>query len=323
MNSEVTEAPMQERLQKIIARAGIASRRRAEDLIVSGQVEVNGKVVTELGTKADPEHDSIRVAGRRLRLPEQRTLLALNKPDACVSALTDPQGRATLQQFLHGVSGRVYPVGGLEYHSTGLVILTSDGDFAERLFRALGQGLRQTYLVKIKNSLKPTEIDAIARRIGPIRAARTGQNPWYEIRMAGERKGLLRKLLLEMGHPVEKLKRVAIGRIQMEDLKPGRWRSLTDAEVRTLEEDLKRAGKPELVPRQTAATVPGFARRAAIRSRGRGKGQVPRSRRPGGRKPAPGKSPEHGKDRRKFSRSKKQMNGRHGGREFHRKGKPS
>ena len=114
---------MLERLQKIIARAGIASRRRAEDLIVAGEVKVNGKVVTELGTKADPEKDSIRVAGRLLRPSERKIFLALNKPDSCVSTLSDPGGRATLRDYLSGVAGRVFPVGRLEYHSTGLILL--------------------------------------------------------------------------------------------------------------------------------------------------------------------------------------------------------
>jgi 23S rRNA pseudouridine2605 synthase len=257
---------MKERLQKIIARAGIASRRRAEDLIVSGQVEVNGKVVTELGAKADPERDVIRVAGRRLKFPERRIVLALNKPDACVSALTDPQGRATLRDFLHGVAGRVYPVGGLEYHSTGLVILTSDGAFAERLFRALGRGLRQTYHMKVKNPLSSEDVATIARRIGPIRTSRSGLNPWYEVRLAGERKDLLRKLLLEMGHPVEKLKRVAIARIELSDLKSGRWRALSDAEIRSLEDDMERPG------RGRAASVKAPGRNAAgVKSHGAGK----------------------------------------------------
>jgi 23S rRNA pseudouridine2605 synthase len=295
---------MNERLQKIIARAGIASRRRAEDLIVSGQVVVNGKLVTELGAKADPERDVIRVAGRRLHFPERPVLLALNKPDACVSALTDPQERTTLREFLHGVAGRVYPVGGLEYHSTGLVILTSDGAFAERLFRALGRGLRQTYHIKVKHPLTAADMAVIARRIGPIRISRSGPNPWYEVRLAGERKGLLRKVLLEMGHPLEKLKRVAIGRIELEDLKPGRWRALTATEMRGLEQDLERAGQPEAVhPRESAA--------------GRRKPAT------GGRKSAPGKAPGRLRDRAKSSGKKGSKAGKPRGREFGRKRKPA
>jgi 23S rRNA pseudouridine2605 synthase len=258
-------AVMLERLQKIISRAGVASRRRAEDLIVSGQVEVNGRVVTALGTKADPERDSIRVAGRRLRLPERRIVIALNKPDACVSALQDPQGRPTLRDSLTGVAGRVYPVGGLEYHSTGLVLLTSDGALASRLFRALGQGLPQTFHLKVKAPLKREEIETIERRIGPIRPTRTGPNPWYEVQLAGPRKDRLRRLLLEMGHPVEKVKRVAIGRIELADLEGGRWRALTEQELRRLEKDLERL--PARLAAGTALRPP--ARPSVSRFRGK------------------------------------------------------
>ncbi|HVB99049.1 MAG TPA: S4 domain-containing protein [Candidatus Dormibacteraeota bacterium] len=231
---------MLERIQKIIAQAGIASRRRAEDLIVSGQVEVNGKIVAVLGTKADPERDSIRVGGKPLRLPQQRVSLALNKPDACVSSLADPSGRATLQDCLRGVSGRVFPVGGLEYHSTGLILLTSDGDFAARLFSGLRGGLPQTYQVKIKNPLTPGEMQTITRRVCPIRVYRPGPNPWYEVRLLGARQDRLRNLLFEIGHPVEKLKRVAIGPIELGEIKSGRWRILTPEEIRALEAELTR-----------------------------------------------------------------------------------
>jgi 23S rRNA pseudouridine2605 synthase len=231
---------MLERLQKIIARAGIASRRRAEDLIVSGQVEVNGKIVAELGAKADAEQDSIRVGGRLLRLPERRICIALNKPDSCVSSLDDPGGRATLKDFLGGVAGRVFPVGRLEYHSTGLILLTNDGDWAARLFRGLSRGLPQTYRVKIKNPITAGELETITRRVCPIRVWRSGPNPWYEVRIAGARQDRLRNLLFEMGHPVEKIKRVAIGPIDMEELKPGRWRALQPEELRALDQELAR-----------------------------------------------------------------------------------
>jgi 23S rRNA pseudouridine2605 synthase len=231
---------MLERLQKIIARAGVASRRRAEDLIVAGEVQVNGKVVTELGTKADPEKDSIRVAGRMLRMPERRILLALNKPDGYVSTLSDPSGRPTLRDCLSGVSGRVFPVGRLEFHSTGLILLTNDGDVAARLFAALGRGLPQTYHVKVKNPFTAAEVETISRRVGPIRPSRPGPNPWYEVRLSGARHDRLRKIIGDMGHLVEKLKRVAIGPIELEDLPTGRWRAVSEKETRLLEEAMKR-----------------------------------------------------------------------------------
>ncbi len=231
---------MQERLQKIIAQAGIASRRRAEDLIVSGQVEVNGEIVSVLGAKADPETDSIRVAGRRLRMPLEHISIALNKPDSCVSTLGDPTGRATLQDLLARVPGRVFPVGGLEYHSTGLILLTSDGELAARLFRGLRGGLPQTYQVKIKNPLAAAELGTIARRVCPIRLCRSGPNPWYEVRLPEARRDRLRNLLFEIGHPVEKLKRVAIGPIELGSTQSGQWRKLTPEEIRALEAGLAR-----------------------------------------------------------------------------------
>ena len=127
---------MQERLQKIIARAGIASRRHAEDLIRSGQVRVNGVVVTELGAKADPEHDRVEAAGRVAQTPETRVYLLLNKPTEVVSTLADPEGRRTLRNFLVGVSERVFPVGRLDYAASGAVFLTNDGELASRMLKA-------------------------------------------------------------------------------------------------------------------------------------------------------------------------------------------
>jgi 23S rRNA pseudouridine2605 synthase len=311
---------MNERLQKLIARAGIASRRRAEDLIVSGQVEVNGKVVTELGAKADPEHDVIRVAGRRLRFPERPVFLALNKPDACVSALTDPEGRPTLREFLHGVSGRVYPVGGLEYHSTGLVLLTSDGAFAERLFRALGRGLPQTYQVKVKNPLSREQMETIARRIGPIRISRSGPNPWYEARLAGESKERLRKLLLELGHPVEKLKRVAIGRIELGDLEPGRWRNLSETDLRGLDQDLKRPFRATRRPE--ARAVAGAPETVSYPAPARpGRRRPPRPLGPGRRKRPSAKPMGRRENRAGATGAGKHPPDKRRGRKFHRKGK--
>jgi 23S rRNA pseudouridine2605 synthase len=229
---------MLERLQKIISRAGITSRRRAEDLIVTGQVEVNGKIFNELGAKADPERDQIRVAGKLLRMPQRTITLALNKPDACVSSLSDPNGRPTLREFLGGVAGRVYPVGRLEYHSTGLILLTSNGALAARLFRAMGRGLPQTYRLKIKNALTARQMGEISHKISPIRMWRSGPNPWYEVRFTGANQDRLRNLLFAMGHPVEKLRRVAIGPIELGDLETGRWRELSPQELRPLDQAL-------------------------------------------------------------------------------------
>jgi 23S rRNA pseudouridine2605 synthase len=292
LKHDPTEPVVLERLQKIISRAGIASRRRAEDLIVSGQVEVNGRVVTELGTKADPVHDSIRVAGRRLHLPERNIYLALNKPDSCVATLTDPAGRTTLRDCLTGVAGRVFPVGGLEYHSTGLILLTTDGDFAARLFRAMGRGLQQTFRIKVKAPLKKEEVETLERRIGPIRPARSGPNPWYEVQLAGSRQDRLRRLLLELGHPVEKVKRTAIGRVELGELESGRWRHMTEQEKRALENAFahlpEQAGpRPKTVswprPKHRPGQAVGGGRGKSARSGTRGERQRPGPASPKGR----------------------------------------
>src|SRR5438552_10252887 len=126
----------EERLQKVLAHAGVASRRKAEQLIVEGRVAVNGAVVTELGSKADPERDHIKVDGKRLRAPERPVYLAMNKPKNCVTTVSDPEGRETVMDLLRGVKARVYPVGRLDYHSEGLLLLTNDGEFAKRVTAA-------------------------------------------------------------------------------------------------------------------------------------------------------------------------------------------
>ncbi|HKT68855.1 MAG TPA: pseudouridine synthase, partial [Terriglobales bacterium] len=137
-----------ERLQKIIAAAGVTSRRKAEQLISSGQVEVNGQLVTELGSKADPERDHIRVGGKLLRGPERHVYLLLNKPKGFVTTAADPEGRPTIMDLLQGLQTRVYPVGRLDYASEGLLLLTNDGELANSLTRASSH-VPKTYLVKV------------------------------------------------------------------------------------------------------------------------------------------------------------------------------
>ena len=142
----------EERLQKILAAAGIASRRKAEEMLVEGRITVNGNVVTELGSKADIERDHIKADGKLVRPPSHLVYVALNKPDSVVSTASDPQGRPTVIQFLRGVRARVYPVGRLDYHSEGLILLTNDGDFANAITSAKSH-VPKTYLVKVKGSL--------------------------------------------------------------------------------------------------------------------------------------------------------------------------
>jgi 23S rRNA pseudouridine2605 synthase len=142
----------EERLQKILAHAGVASRRKAETLITAGAVTVNGQVITELGTKADLDVDHIKVHGKRLKAPQRLLYYALNKPKNYVTTMDDPQGRPTVMDLVRGVKDRIYPVGRLDYQSEGLLILTNDGEFANRITSA-AQHVTKTYVVKVKGYL--------------------------------------------------------------------------------------------------------------------------------------------------------------------------
>jgi 23S rRNA pseudouridine2605 synthase len=232
---------MLQRLQKIISRAGIASRRHAEDLIRSGQVRVNGVVVTELGAKADPDRDRVEAAGQLARATEGHVYLLLHKPAEVVSTLADPEGRRTLRNFLVGVSERVFPVGRLDYAASGAVFLTNDGELANKILKASGS-LPQTYWIKVKGRLSESGLKSIARtlrgKIFPLRAphaaGKNPANPWYEVRFSGVRRDLLRQNLLAMGHPVEKMKRVKLASLDATTVPEGNYRQLDPKEVEKL-----------------------------------------------------------------------------------------
>jgi len=230
---------MQERLQKIIARAGIASRRHAEELILSGQVLVNGKIVTELGTKANPETDKIEAAGHLVRPEKQRKVyLVLHKPAEVVSSLADPEGRKTLRNLLRGFPERVYPVGNLEYAATGLVFLTNDGDLAARMLKQW-DGIEQTYHVKIKGMLTREDLEKYGKEIGlkmqtlrqPDASRGHVANYWYEVRMRGAKLERLRNLMFRERHPVEKVMRVQLGTLTVEGVPRGRYRLAEEKEM--------------------------------------------------------------------------------------------
>ena len=228
-----------DRLQKILSHAGVASRRHAEQIIQEGRVSVNGAVVTELGSKADLESDHIKVDGKLLRPPRRMVYLALNKPINTVTTVSDPEGRATVMDLLRGVKERVYPVGRLDYHSEGLLLLTNDGDLANSVMAAATH-LPKTYLVKINGSLT-TEQEEHFRRGLPISGRRTlpaglkmghaAANPWYEVRLVEGRNNQIRLMFQHLGRLVEKLKRVRIGPIELGALKPGQFRHLSADEV--------------------------------------------------------------------------------------------
>jgi len=234
---------MQERLQKIIAAAGLASRRKAEELIVRGRVTVNGRVVAELGSKADPERDRIRVDGRPLpRGGPRRLCLLLNKPPGYVSTLNDPEHRPTVVSLLRGVRERVYPVGRLDYHSSGLILLTNDGDLANFLM-ARASAVPRTYHVKVEGRPEPDDLARLERGITldgrptapcQIRLVAQRDKPWYEITLVEGRYRQVRRMFEHIGHPVLKLKRVRIAFLTDEGLAPGRFRPLAPTEVERL-----------------------------------------------------------------------------------------
>jgi 23S rRNA pseudouridine2605 synthase len=243
---------MQERLQKIIGRAGIASRRHAEQLILSGQVRVNGVVVRELGTKADPATDKIVAAGRTVGAVAQRNIyLALHKPPEVVSAMADPEGRKTLRNCLRGLPERVFPVGNLEYAASGLVFLTNDGDLAAEMLKNWAH-IEQVYHVKVKGMLTLADLDRIGKEAGlkmktvrqPDATRGRAANFWYEVRMRDSKKDELRRLLIKEMHPVEKLMRIGLGTLSVEGLPRGRYRLLGPKEVGALRREAV-AGKKE------------------------------------------------------------------------------
>lgn len=232
---------MRERLQKIIARAGVASRRHAEELISSGQVAVNGQIVTELGTKADAERDHIRVAGKLLHASKTKVYIALNKPDGVVSTLQDPEGRRTITGFLRGLPGRVYPIGRLEYHASGLILLTNDGELTNRMMRA--HELRQEYVCKIEGALSEAEIRDAERRRVKLERAKGMPAGWWHVKTSGASKDGFRQALIAGEHHVDKLRRVGIGNIELGALPPGQYRHVSREEIAELEELVAKAEK--------------------------------------------------------------------------------
>src|SRR6267142_1229723 len=232
---------MQERLQKIIARAGIASRRHAEQLILSRQVRVNGRVVTELGTKADADKDRVEVAGRAVEAEERRVYLLVNKPPEVMSTLADPEGRKTLRNLLRGFPARVYPVGNLEYASSGLVFMTNDGDLAATLLKKWGD-LEQTYYVKVKGMLTMADLDRLSKETGlkmktlrqPGASRGHAANYWYEVKMRDSKLEALRIVLFKERHPLEKVKRIALGPLTVEGIPQGRYKMLEKKDAEAL-----------------------------------------------------------------------------------------
>ena len=238
-------------MQKILAHAGVASRRKAEQLILEGRITVNGAVVTELGTKADPESDSIKVNGKRVGAAERLVYLAINKPKNCVTTVSDPEGRETVLDLIRGVKERVYPVGRLDYHSEGLLLLTNDGEFAKRITSAATHVVK-TYIVKTNGPLTPEQEEQFRRgiplegkRTAPagLKLIRSADSPWYEVQLIEGRQNQIRMMFKHFGRLVEKLRRVKVGFLELGPLKPGKFRHLTPAEVGRFRKLLKMEAK--------------------------------------------------------------------------------
>ncbi len=235
----------EQRLQKLLARAGLASRRAAEEYLRQGRVTVNGAVAT-LGDKADPERDAIKVDGRRLKLPASHRYLLVNKPRGCLVTRSDPKGRPTVYDLLpKGRLKGLFAVGRLDYHSEGLLLLTDDGEFAQQVAHPR-HGCLKTYEVRVKGTPEPEAIKRLRRgvpvagkRTAPARIRRLRQpasevNSLWELQLGEGRSRQIREMFFGIGHPVKRLKRVAIGALDDRRLPPGRMRELTPAEVEML-----------------------------------------------------------------------------------------
>jgi len=237
---------MEQRLQKIIAEMGIASRRKAEDLIAEGRVVVNGKAAV-IGMKADPLKDHIKVDGKLLLRVEKKVYYILNKPRGVVTSLNDPQGRPTVKDFLGRIRERVFPLGRLDYDSEGMLILTNDGEFAQAILHP-SKKIPKTYLVKIKGVLEEEEIEKLRSGIrldrgmtAPAKVKRlrkTEQNSWIEMTIHEGKKRQIRRMLERVGHPVMRLLRVRIAGLEMGELQPGAYRRISPDELDMIKKEV-------------------------------------------------------------------------------------
>jgi 23S rRNA pseudouridine2605 synthase len=238
---------MEVRLQKLIALAGLASRRHAEQLIANGDVSVNGKVVTELGTKADPQTDHIKVRGKLINpnlVKREKTYVLLNKPRGYLSSVSDPEGRPTVLELLPASLGRIYPVGRLDFNTEGLLLLTNDGDLTNFITSARNE-VEKVYEAKVKGIPEAKAIDRLRRgvtledgvRTAPAKIRQLGEtqnNSWFEILLHEGKNQQIRRMFDLIGHSVIKLRRSRIGALRDDDLKVGEWRRLNEAEVSLL-----------------------------------------------------------------------------------------
>lgn len=297
-----------ERLQKILSQAGIASRRASEQLMIEGRVTINGQTVRELGTKADPSADDIRVDGRRVKMAEKLRYILLNKPKGYVTTRSDPERRATVMDLLRGVREYVYPVGRLDYDTEGLLLLTNDGDLAARLTHPRHE-VPRVYEVKVAGIPDAHDLDRIAkgvtidgRRTEPAKVeigpGRREDQATLRITISEGRNRQVRRMFESIGHPVDSLKRVSIGPLKDKTLKVGYWRELMPGEVDALKRatratpagrgkstgastaGVKTSGSKAEPARRTPATRPVKKPRAAAAAKGASSGRAGSGERP-------------------------------------------
>jgi len=238
---------MEQRLQKIIAEMGIASRRKAEELILEGLVTVNGKVA-EIGMKADPMRDHIKVRGKLLTTPEKKVYYVFNKPRGVMTSMSDPEGRPTVKEFFGRIKQRVFPVGRLDYDSEGLLLLTNDGDFAYAIIHP-SRKIPKTYLVKIKGVLEEEDLEKLRKGVkidgkmtAPAKVKKLKKaeaNSWIEMTIHEGRNRQIRKMVERFGHDVLRLMRIRINGIEMGPLEPGAYRKLTTQEMDSIMREIE------------------------------------------------------------------------------------
>jgi 23S rRNA pseudouridine2605 synthase len=265
---------VEERLQKILSRAGIASRRGAEKVMAEGRVTVNGETVREMGSKADLARDDVRVDGVRVRAPERPVYLVLNKPKGVITTRHDPEGRTTVMDLVPRVAG-LFPVGRLDVTTEGLLLLTNDGDFAERVshpryevprvYEAKVHGVPdEKTLARLRSGVS---VDGERMTADRVRVLEADRNAWLELTLHEGRKHEVKRLLEAVGHPVSKLRRVALGPVTTRGLDPGQFRPLSPSEVKGL---MQGRGRPPSERPPRSATL----------HRGRGRHNRSRGRRP-------------------------------------------
>jgi 23S rRNA pseudouridine2605 synthase len=246
---------VEERLQKILSRAGLASRRGTEKAMAEGRITVNGQVVTELGTKADPERDDVRLDGVRVRAAHAPVYLMLYKPKGAITTRHDPEGRPTVMDLVPQVAG-LFPVGRLDVTTEGLLLLTNDGAFAERVAHPRNE-VPRVYHAKVH---RVPDADTLARlrrgvnvagdrlTVDRVRVLEAGKNAWLEVTLHEGKHHEVKRMLEAVGHPVSKLKRVAVGRLTLKGMKPGEFRALTPQEVRHFAGPSRAPARRRIVP---------------------------------------------------------------------------